>query len=91
MESSIKCLTRKRNFTNDEIEILTTEVAKKSRVLFGKFQLGECSAALKGKAWQDVAAAVSAVGTMKRTTDEVRISERTQILFEFICKISSNQ
>lgn len=63
--------TRKRNFTYDETEILTSEVSKKSRVLFGKFQTGACTAAMKGRAWEEIAATVSAVGTSKRTTDEV--------------------
>jgi len=51
---------RSANFSSDEVEVLTSEVAKRSRLLFAK-QQGPCTSAAKEMGWTEAAEAVTAV------------------------------
>ena len=62
---------RSANFSSDEVEVLTSEVAKRSRLLFAKLQ-GPCTSAAKERGWTEVAEAVTAVSSFGRTKAEVK-------------------
>jgi hypothetical protein len=66
-------MNRKRsvNYSGDEVEVLTTEVSRRNKVLFSKLQ-GPITAASKEKGWAEVAKAVSAVGSSVRTIADVK-------------------
>ena len=61
---------RSANFSTDECEVLTTEVVKRQQLLFGQLA-GPLTMAAKASGWEEVAAAVSAVSSLKRSASEV--------------------
>jgi len=59
------------NFSGDEVEVLTTEVSKNSRVLFGKLQ-GPCTASVKREVWETIGRAVAGVSSNKRSVEDLK-------------------
>jgi Myb/SANT-like DNA-binding domain len=63
--------SRSPNFTSDELDVLSSEVIGKNRLLSAKLG-GFCTAAAKTRAWQDIAAAVSLASGYARSVTEVK-------------------
>ena len=61
---------KKRNYSDVEVDVLTSEVAKKRVVLFGSLKSG-IKGAQKTKVWQRIADSVSSVALEQRTAAEV--------------------
>ena len=62
---------RSANFSTDEVETLTAEVLKRSKLLFAAMQ-GPCMKAAKERSWADVASCVSAVSSIGRSKSNVK-------------------
>ena len=63
--------TRKSNFSASEIAVLTEKYEENIEILQSKFT-NSVSNAKKNKVWEEIAAAVNAVGVTLRTTQEVK-------------------
>jgi hypothetical protein len=61
---------RSANFSADETEVLTSAVTKRQALLFGHLS-GPLTMAAKATGWEEVAAAVSAASSCKRSASEV--------------------
>ena len=62
--------TKKRNFSDTEIEVLVGEVETKQKILFGTLNAGVTNQRKKS-AWDKVTAAVNAVGSEERAVSEI--------------------
>lgn len=63
--------TRKRNFSDCEVEALISEVEAKRTILFGSLSSG-ISAKTKRIAWENIAKSVNDVGSENRSTADVK-------------------
>ena len=63
--------TKKRNFTEVEVETLVGEVEARKEILFGGHGIGITNIKKKNE-WQHVAAAVNAVSGTERTVPELK-------------------
>ncbi len=61
---------RKKNFSEAEIEMLTSEVQRNELVLFGSLKSG-IKGCQKAAVWKEITAAVNSIGVDKRTPAEV--------------------
>ena len=68
--SSLTANTKKRNYSEEEVDVLTSEVAKHRKVLFGS-SISGVSAPQKAKVWVRVAQQVNSVSRDVRTPSEV--------------------
>lgn len=62
--------TKKKNFTDMEIETITREVERHKLILFGSKKSG-IKGGQKNKIWQEITKLVNSVGPVKRTPEEV--------------------
>ena len=62
--------TKKRNFADQEIEVLTTSVETRWTVLFGSLKSG-VKGIHKTKIWKEVAEGVNSVSSCARTPAEI--------------------
>ena len=65
---------RKSNFSASEIAVLTEKYEENIEILQSKFTNSVTNA--KNKVWDEIAAAINAVGVTLRTTQEVKTSGR---------------
>ncbi len=63
---------KKRNFSDVEIETLTSQVQSNQLVLFGSLKSG-VKGSRKNAVWREITAAVNTVGVVNRTPAEVWI------------------
>lgn len=63
---------KKRNFSDVEIETLTSQVQSNQLVLFGSLKSG-VKGSRKNAVWREITAAVNSVGVVNRTPAEVWI------------------
>ena len=61
---------KKRNYSEEEVEVLTSEVAKNHRVLFGNSAAGVL-ASQKARVWKLITIQVNSVSRDNRTVAEV--------------------
>ncbi len=64
--------SKKRNFTNTELEVLVDEVESNQQILFSSLTAGGITNKRKNAAWEKVTDAVNSVGSEERTVPEIK-------------------